>query len=347
VTENRVSKVNMLLIAVAFVAAAALLWRLRPVLPPFLYALVLAYLLQPLHQRLLERGVGERAALVLLYAMLALTAAFFLIKIVPLLFRQLLELLQMLPQLLEVLNSYKQQLQNHLGYTLPPPLAEQLQSMLQAATAQFAVSAEEKLLQILSSGRSFLSLLLAPVLSYYILHDRLLLQQQTLQIPPPQQRDELRRLGGEIDHLLRQYIYGYVLIAVIVGLLSTIVLLLLNVRYAPALGLIMGICDLVPYIGPFIGAVPAVAVALGQGSNTALYTALALLLVQQAESMVITPLIMDKRTGLHPVATIFVVLSGAYLFGLAGSVLAVPFCLAASLLIRYIYGRIVGWQPKT
>ena len=112
------------------------------------------------------------------------------------------------------------------------------------------------------------------------------------------------------------------------------------------LGVFMGLADLIPYFGPFIGAVPAIAVALSTDLNLAALTVFGLVIIQQIESLVITPKIIGDRVGIHPLTTIFVVLAGGWLFGLLGAVLAVPVTAAGLLVIRYLWSGFVGAKKE-
>ena len=159
---------------------------------------------------------------------------------------------------------------------------------------------------------------------------------------PTKERDELLRLAGDVDHLLRQFVLGYLLVSVAVALLSTLFYWSIGLDYALALGLVMGLADLIPYFGPFIGAVPAVIVALSANTGKTVLTVAGLVVIQQLESIVITPKIMGDKVGLHPLTTVFAVLAGGWLFGIAGTILAVPATAAGLLILRYLWSRIVG-----
>jgi len=160
---------------------------------------------------------------------------------------------------------------------------------------------------------------------------------------PPSERAEILRIGNDANHLLRQFVYGYVLVSLIIGALTAAYLWLIGVDYALLLGIVMGIADFIPYFGPVLASIPIMVIAYLQSPLLALYAALGMVVLQHLEGSLITPKVMGDRIGLHPLLTIFVVMVGAYWFGLLGSVLAVPLTAAGLLVCKYIYSRLVAY----
>lgn len=185
-----------------------------------------------------------------------------------------------------------------------------------------------------------LYVILTPILSYYFLRDREKIRKYLLSLIAPSAKDEFLRLSGELNWLVRGFFSGYLLVAVIVALLTTLMYYLLGLQYPLVLGLIMGISDLIPYFGPVLGAIPAVLLALTIDKTTAFLVIIGLFIIQQVESSVITPQVMGNRVGLHPVLTIFVVLAGGSLGGLAGAILAVPLAAVILLIFKYLFSRV-------
>ncbi|MEG1537957.1 MAG: AI-2E family transporter [Clostridiales bacterium] len=188
--------------------------------------------------------------------------------------------------------------------------------------------------------------ILAPFLSYYLLRDKSLIKKKLITLISAKNRPEFLRLAGDVDHLLRQFICGYVLVSVVVAVITGLFLYIIGVEYAVVLGLLMGIADLIPYFGPILGAIPAVLVALAASPKLAAIALIGLLIIQQLEGLVITPLIMGDRIGMHPLITIFVVLIGGYLCGVLGAILAVPVAASLNLICRYLYSRVVEYQEN-
>jgi len=139
-----------------------------------------------------------------------------------------------------------------------------------------------------------------------------------------------------------KFIRGHLLVASMVGVLTSLGLALVGVKFYLLLGIIAGIADLIPYFGPIIGAIPAVGLALLNSSQQALYVLLVMVVVQQVENNLLSPKILGDSVGLHPVVVIFVLLAGGHLFGILGMLLAVPLTAILRILVNYLYTLLVS-----
>ena len=145
----------------------------------------------------------------------------------------------------------------------------------------------------------------------------------------------------EMDNSLGSFIRGQLLISAIVGILIAVGLSIMGVDFALIIGLIAGIFNIVPYFGPIIGAVPAVVFALLKSPLTAVYVVLLFAVVNQVESSIISPNILGEHVGLHPVTVIFSIISGGYLFGILGVILAVPVTSIVKVTLRYVHNKLL------
>ncbi len=164
------------------------------------------------------------------------------------------------------------------------------------------------------------------VLSFYIIKDAKQIGQAMLSLFPFTWREYLQDAVKRAQIAWERFVSGQFLIALIVGVLETAGLIVLRAPYPFVFGLIGGLSNLIPYIGPFVGAVPAIVAVLFQGASLSriLGTAFVFIAVQQMDNWILTPRIMKGRLGLHPAVTILSVLIGAELFGFLGATLAVP-----------------------
>ena len=144
-----------------------------------------------------------------------------------------------------------------------------------------------------------------------------------------------------MDNSLGSFIRGQLLISAIVGILIAVGLSIMGVDFALIIGLIAGIFNIVPYFGPIIGAVPAVVFALLKSPLTAVYVVLLFAVVNQVESSIISPNILGEHVGLHPVTVIFSIISGGYLFGILGVILAVPVTSIVKVTLRYVHNKLL------
>ncbi|MBR1559242.1 MAG: AI-2E family transporter, partial [Clostridia bacterium] len=162
--------------------------------------------------------------------------------------------------------------------------------------------------------------------------DRLLLRLELL--VPLRYRADAVRAGRALSRELRLYLKAQLTIALAVGVLSAAGLWLVGVRSAATLGGIVGLLNMIPYFGPFIGGVPAVLIALGDGPVRAALCLGALTLVQQADAALLSPRIMGSLTGFSPAAVLLSIYGGASLGGVPGMLCALPLMMSARTIFR-------------
>jgi len=124
--------------------------------------------------------------------------------------------------------------------------------------------------------------------------------------------------------VLSSFVRGELLVSCVIATLSTVAAVILRLRYALLLGLVAGVFELVPYVGPFLGAIPALLAAAGNGPARVLQTAVAYAVIQQLEGTFLTPRIVGDAVGLHPLVVFAALLAGEHWAGLWGAVVAVP-----------------------
>jgi predicted PurR-regulated permease PerM len=164
---------------------------------------------------------------------------------------------------------------------------------------------------------------------------------------PHQARPRAREVLGATGTMLRRWLLTQLVSMLLVGVLTAVVLLILDVKAAIALGIIAGILEFIPIAGPILAAVPAIAMGFLDGPEKALYVALAYVVIQQVESNLIYPLLMKKGLELPPVLTIFTQGVLAIVFGFIGLLVAVPMLAAAIVPIKMLYVRdVVGDEVK-
>ena len=154
---------------------------------------------------------------------------------------------------------------------------------------------------------------------------------------PSSRTDRVREALNAAGHALGRWMIGKLVAMVFVGVFTTIGLLIVGVPLALVLGLVAGLLDFVPFVGPIVAAVPGVLLALTLGPTKALYAALVYLLAQQIEGNVITPLIQQKEVSLPPVLVLFAVIAAGLLFGILGIIVATPLMVVVMVLTKMLY----------
>ncbi len=202
--------------------------------------------------------------------------------------------------------------------------------------------------KLLTSFWGFLNYLfnivLAPVFSFYFLKDLKGVRARVYGVLPSQWRDGALELWHEVDKVLGSFFRGYLVVAVIVGGLVAFVLAALGMDFALMLGLFAGLAELIPYFGPLIGAVPAVAFAFLKSSWLAVKVGIAFVVIHQLEGMIISPKILGNRVGIHPLLVIFSVMVGGEIYGLPGIILSVPVAAVIKVIVIFTYKKI-GLPP--
>ena len=160
-----------------------------------------------------------------------------------------------------------------------------------------------------------------------------------LKLIPPESRKEGREVMGELATALRFWIIGQMVAMVCVGVITTVGLYLLGVPTPFGLGVLAGLMEFIPYVGPISSAVPAFAVAFSESPWLAVWVALLYFAIQQAESIFLIPLIQKRTVSLPPVVTIFTVLAFASLFGLSGAILGAPATVVIFVLVKMLWVR--------
>ncbi len=154
---------------------------------------------------------------------------------------------------------------------------------------------------------------------------------------PPRHATATRGLAAELSQRAGGWVRGQVILMVFIGVVTFIGLFLIGVPYPVALAAWASLMEIVPIIGPFLGAIPAIIVAFTVSPLLALATAILYVVVQQLEGNILVPKVMERAVGLHPLLVMFSVLAGGVLYGVLGIVIAVPLVAALQVLFMRIF----------
>jgi predicted PurR-regulated permease PerM len=195
---------------------------------------------------------------------------------------------------------------------------------------------------ILTGAFGLLELLAMAILvlvgSFYVVYkpnDQLLTP--LMRAVPRRRRPAFRRMFKLMGERLAGWLWGTVISMVVVGVLAVIAFYVLGTPYPLLLGVIVGLTDIVPIIGPWIGGILAVAVTLFVDPMTALWVAIAVLVIQEIESNIVRPLAMSRSTRLHPFVSLLALLFFGSLFGILGAVLSLPLVLAVATMVQVLW----------
>lgn len=294
----------------------------------FVGGVLLAYLVLPLVNRLNER-LPLWAALSIVYGGGAAITVIGIYLLVPIMIAQAQDLVASLPAMRKVLDTYLSTTHNPIVTHFPPALRgyaanvpEQLAIGLQHFSAWFTAHVVPALLSVATVGALSVAI---PVVSVYMLAESTMMKRFFARMVPPKRRDLAIDILADIDGVIGGFVRGQLIVAAVIGVLATTALLILHVPYAVLIGVWAGIADIVPYVGPFAGAIPAALVALfTNGWPNALAVIVAFTVINQFEGHLLGPRIVGSTVKVTPLAVIFALLIGAHMFGLLGLIIAVP-----------------------
>ncbi len=334
-----------------------LLWVLNTtgsLLAPFVLALILAYMLDPVVDRLEGRRITRSLAILILILPVLALLALGLITGVPAVARQIGEIIGDTPEFLaRVANGLESLQERLLVMDLPfveeQALVDRLRSVDSAAVMSFLEERSATLVSgiwtgVLGFGKglgTFFTILgytvLTPVLTFYLLRDYDGLKARVTELVPPGPRPKVLELTREYDRLLSRYLRGQITVALIMGSITALGLLLFRFPHAVLLGVLVAVFSVVPYLGLILSLVPALFIAVVSGHVG--FSLLAIAVVyggsQVLESAVISPRIVGESVGLHPVWVVLALAVSGFFMGFVGLLLAVPMAVGAKLLLAH------------
>lgn len=336
---------------IAIALTGWLLWLLAPVLTPFVAAALLAYIGDPLADRLQRLKLPRTIAVVSVFILTFLALGLIILLVFPLIQTQVSALLQALPGIVvEVEQVWLPKLTAILG--IDPGDEIGLGAFL-ARYSDLAANWGATLLMSLSrSGGALaaavISLFLVPVLTFYLLRDWDPILTKLSAILPSQQRDTVIALARDTDEVLGAFLRGQVLVMISLSIIYASGLALVGLRFAVAIGVVAGLVSFVPYLGFVFGiALAGLTVALEPDPWLRLLGVIATFSIAQLiEGSFLTPRLVGDRIGLHPVLVIFSIAAGGQLFGFFGVLLALPAAAVLSVLVRFAYGRYLAEHPE-
>jgi predicted PurR-regulated permease PerM len=333
---------QMVFWVLAIAAFALVLWVLREILLPFVAGMAIAYLFDPLANRLEKLGVRRLIAALLIVGVFALALVLLGILIAPILFGQLSALIAKLPDYVVKL----QALITDPNRTWLNRIVGEGFLDVQQSTGELVKQGVGWLAAFLASlwagGRALISivslLVVTPVVAFYFIYDwpRMVAAVDSW-VPRPHQ-ETIRALGREINATIAGFVRGQSGVCLILGAYYAVALTVAGLNFGLLIGLIAGIITFIPYVGSLTGLIVGLGVAIAQfwPDYTSILIVLGIFLVGQfVEGNVLSPKLVGESVGLHPLWLIFALFAFAYLFGFVGLLLAVPLAAAAGVLVRF------------
>jgi predicted PurR-regulated permease PerM len=319
------------------------------VLLTFLAAGVLAYALNPIIRRLEGLGVPRVIAVIGVFLVLIVVVVVTLLLIIIPAVGQVQIVVRNPQDLVDQITAQVNRLQDipYVGRYVAGMDQDRILQLLREnapSAEQVANVATGVIGGVFGVFGTLFNLLLLVLVSVYLLLEREKITRALLGTIPETVRDQSLELFYEVEHTLVRYLRGQIFLCAIMGVIGAAIMYFTVGKYALPVGAWVAATEIIPVIGAFLGAVPAVAIALfvpGGGFLDALLVAGLFLIAQQLEGNVLVPRIQGGSVGVHPLWVLFATLAGTALYGLVGAVFAVPVVAIIAATLRYLRGTLI------
>ena len=326
-------------IAIGIVILFYVLSKLKWLFIYFSFALMLAYFFDPLYKFLLNKKAPKVLAIIIVFGIIIALLILTIFFLIPSVINQLNILYKEIPNFIEnyqnLILSIKPQLSKFINPADVETLLKENLSELQKGVLGFSQSIIIYLSNIVSSIT--FGIVIVPLILFYLMRDMFKFKENLYIFVSKENKKEFKEVLEEIDHIVSGFIRGRIIVCFIVGTLIGIGLYFLNLKFALIIGIVSGVFNFVPYLGPIVGVVLALIFALGSPWWTLLMIVVLFVLVNQLEAIYLNPNILGKGLGLHPLTVILSMLICGQLLGILGVLVAVPLAAILKVLaIRYL-----------
>ena len=328
-------------------------YLLSPVLMPFFAAALLAYLGDPIADRLemkfqprfsskLSRSLAVTIVFITMFSLLTIMA----FLILPLLGKQVAYLVSKMPEYLDhIQNNVLPEVATFLAIDTSIFDFDLLKKLFTAHYAQAGGIISQVISSVASSGLALTvwvaNMILIPVVTFYLLRDWDVLIAHIDELVPRKNLPIIRKLARESDEVLSAFLRGQFVVMLALGAVYSTGLWFIDLKLALLIGMLAGLVSFVPYLGFIVGIITAgIAMLLQTHDVMQLIPVIIVFSIgQMLEGMLLTPVLVGDKIGLHPVAVIFAVLAGGQLFGFVGILLALPVAAVLAVMIRHMHNE--------
>ena len=335
---------NRYLYVIFILLVIGTIYLLSPVLTPFLIGALLAYLANPLVNRLMKFKISRMLAVLIVFVLLFSILILTFILLVPFIEKQFILFIGQIPNTIAMLQASVLPWVTNIFDISPDSINTDMLKRIIAENSSQAESITNWLFKYLihSSGRLLewiMNLLLIPVVTFYLLCDWPKILNKLRQLLPRKSEPVIIKLISECDEVLSAFLRGQLLVMLALSIIYAAGLTIVGLKTGLLIGLIAGFLSIVPYLGFIVGIISAsIAAMLQIGSMTSVLLVMAVFIIGQTlDHLMLTPKLVGDRIGLHPVAVIFAVLAGGSLFGFVGVLLGLPVAALIMVWLRYAH----------
>lgn len=313
---------------------------------PILIAGVLFYMLNPIVTLLMKikitkhKHLSRTSAIVIVYLFLIALLVYVISSFLPSLIAQISNLINNLPKIAKEINHYVQ-VHSRTGVFrkfYASEYVDQLQNYIYNYAEHSLGGLTESLGSIISATASAIVVIVTvPVVLFYMLKDGHKMIPNIAKILPPKRRRRVTRLLRKMSATISHYIAGQMIECLFVGIFTSIGYILIGQKYALLLGCFAGICNIIPYVGPYIGIMPSIFVALSDSVSKLIWVIVVVIIVQQLDGNLVYPNVIGKSLNIHPLTIIIILLAAGNIAGLMGMILAIPLYAVVKVVVQYLY----------
>jgi predicted PurR-regulated permease PerM len=336
------SRTQKWLLAATLFGVCFLIYLLKPILAPFLIASLLAYLGDPLANRLQRWKIPRTLAVVMVFVVMILIILLLLLLLVPLIQKQISLLIERIPVVINWLqNTAIPWVNNSLGVTVTLDL-NTVKTAITQNWQQATGVAQTTIKTLTDSGLALITfvidLILIPVVTFYLMRDWAVVTAEIITLIPRRALPLLSQLAHDCNQVVGAFFRGQLSVMLILGVYYTLGLWIVGLDFALLIGIMIAFFSIVPFLGTIVGLIIATIATYVQFHDWKhlLFTFIVFTIGHVAENMVLTPWLIGDRIGLHPVAVIFAVLAGGQLFGFVGVLIALTVAAVIMVLLRYL-----------
>ncbi len=319
-----------------------LIYLLSPILTPFAVGALLAYLFDPLADKLEAWKLSRTVAVTVVFLVISVIVFGVALVLIPALEKQISSFIKNLPDYFEWLRqNVNPWLQSTFGIQTNLFDISELTQLLKSHWEQAGGIAQSVLSSVTKSGlvivNWLMNFLLIPVVTFYLLRDWDIITERVSQLVPRPYYNKVSQITGDANAVLSSFLRGQLSVMLALGAIYTIGLWVVGIELSLLIGMGAGLISFVPYLGTIVGLIAGVIAAMVQFGdiNHIVYVLIVFGIGQLLEGFILTPWLVGDRIGLHPVAVIFAVLAGGQLFGFVGVLLGLPLAAVIMVLLRH------------
>lgn len=369
IERNKRIRIDILLIlkivlAFIIVGLVVLIFNKYPILKDtagaIFIAAIMAFIINPIVNKLEKKGIKRAYGVIIVYVIFALVMAILLAIVIPKTVSEIGKLISSTPKIIETLSDKADEITNNLQKMMEGKFANFTNKSDVNIVEQFGKrfldiikNYQDKLFSSIGNIASGISgmlsalvrIFLVMIFTFYFTVDKEKVKSFIVRNIPEKYKRDVMYVAVRINDALLEFVKGRLLMAIFVGLITMIALLIVRVDFAIIIGFVTCIADIIPYIGPFLGFLPAVLFAFMDSPMKALIVGIIFVLIQWAENNIIAPKLLGDKIGLNPLLILIAIIIGGGMFGVMGMILGVPLISVIIILIDFI--KLKYYERKT